>query len=229
MESTGPIVRINPYELHVRDVDWHDELYTGSSRPRNKSYFFVGRIGKGSIFGTLSHEDHRLRRSAVNPFFSKRSILAIEPLIQEKVDRFCHRLGSYAGKDEPLDLAAAYTSLTMDVITHYAFGEALGLIDLPDFGPKWKEMIKMTLESMPFVRHFPWAVDVLEAIPESVARRINESIALMLNFQHVISPYLNQLSSVQLTSVTGNPRSSDQGHCQGKRCAGGEQIAQDYL
>ena len=145
----------------------------------------MGRIGRGSIFGTVSHEHHHLRRSALNPFFSKRSIIGIEPQIQEKVDRFCHRLEAYAGKNEPLNLSAAYMSLTMDVITHYAYGEPLGLLDLPDFGARWREMIKMSLECMPFVRHFPWLMDVLEKVPYTVALKCSASIALMLYFQLV--------------------------------------------
>ena len=146
----------------------------------------MGRIGRGSIFGTVPHEHHRLRRSALNPFFSKRSIVEIEPQIQEKVDKFCRRLDTCAGGNEPLDLGAAYTSLTMDVITHYAYGEPLGLLDSPDFGAMWKEMIKMTLECMPFVRHFPWLMDVLEKVPYPVALKFSESIALMLHFQLVM-------------------------------------------
>lgn len=158
----------------------------------------MGRIGRGTIFGTVPHEHHRLRRSALNPFFSKRSILGIEPQIQEKVDKLCRRLGAYAGQSEPLNLEAAYMSLTMDVITHYAYGEPLGLLDLPDFGATWRKMIKMTLECMPFVRHFPWLMDVLDKIPYSIALKFSESIALMLHFQFVKAPIPLRLFKMRL-------------------------------
>lgn len=91
----GPVVRINPYEIHVKYLDWYDELYTSSNRRRDKSEWFVGRSGGNSIFGTIRPEHHRLRRSALNPFFSKRSIVGIEPLIQDKVNKLCNTVERY--------------------------------------------------------------------------------------------------------------------------------------
>ena len=37
----GPVVRISPWEVHVRDHDFHSELYTGPSRPRQKWEFWA--------------------------------------------------------------------------------------------------------------------------------------------------------------------------------------------
>ena len=180
----GPIIRINPFELHVKDPDWYDELYTNNRR-RDKSAWFVGRSGGKSIFGTIPHDHHRLRRSALNPFFSKRSIVAIEPLIQDKVNKLCDAVGRYIKSGKPLELQTAYMALTLDVISHYAFGETLGLVEKEGFSPDWKKALLDMIEAGTLNRHLPWLADCLMMLPDSVATAVSTPIAFFLQVQKV--------------------------------------------
>lgn len=40
----GPAVRINPWEVHVAIHEFHSELYTGPTRPRNKWSFYAKQV-----------------------------------------------------------------------------------------------------------------------------------------------------------------------------------------
>lgn len=41
-DAIGPIIRINPYEVHIMDSEFLDELFVGSSkRKTNKWYWSV--------------------------------------------------------------------------------------------------------------------------------------------------------------------------------------------
>ena len=137
------------------------------------------------MFGTISHERHRLRRSALNPFFSKRSIVGIEPLIQDKVNKLCNSVERYIQSGRPLELQTAYMALTLDVISHYAWGESFGLWDKEGFSPEWKKALWDMVEAGTVNRHLPWLADCLMLLPDSVAARVSKPIAFFLQVQKV--------------------------------------------
>ena len=65
-----PIVRINPREVHISDLDFLDEIYS-TSRPRNKDEIATSTLDlKISLGGTCQHAIHKgeqhLPRSSVN-------------------------------------------------------------------------------------------------------------------------------------------------------------------
>ena len=74
-----------------------------------------------SMFETMDHNLHRYRRAALNPFFSKRSVQALEPVIQEKVDELLGRRRKALNTSQVVDLSAAYAALTADLVSEYAF------------------------------------------------------------------------------------------------------------
>ncbi|KAF2871559.1 cytochrome P450 [Massariosphaeria phaeospora] len=179
----GPIVRINPHEVHVRDPDWYNELYAAGGRRRDKSGWFVGRSGGQSIFGTVHHDLHRLRRSALNPFFSKSSVAALEPLIQDKVNKLGHALSPHVESGTAIELHTAFIALTLDVISGYAFGNSFGLVEKPGFDSEWKTAISSMIEAGISNRHLPWLADIMMNLPDSVAATISPPVAFFLKIQ----------------------------------------------
>ena len=70
-------------------------------------------------FGTEPHALHKIRRTPLNPFFSKRSVVAFQPKIQEMVEDLCIGLKGCIKRDEVVHLRVAFLSLTLDVICTY--------------------------------------------------------------------------------------------------------------
>ena len=163
---------------------------TGPARRRDKSEAFAGRSGRDSIFGTVPHDLHRMRRVPINPFFSKKSITAIEPLIQSKVDLLCSALGEYApdGSDDKragqvIELGLAYMSLALDVISHYAFGKSYGLLQLPGFSQLWKDVVENIMESFALVRNLPWLPELFKKLPMPITRMLDKRMAFYLQME----------------------------------------------
>lgn len=88
---------------------------------------------------------HRLRRAALNPFFSKQSVAHLENTIQRSIDRLYFRLSSYAESGLPANLSDAFTAVSGDVISSYTFGKSYNLVEQDGFAPEWRTLMLVCL------------------------------------------------------------------------------------
>ena len=114
----GPIVRIGPDEVHVDDPSFYSEMYGSTSHRRNKSALWywmdgTGEFGDLSAFMTMDHNLHRMRRSGLGTYFSKRMVNELEPRIRDKVLLLRKRMLERAVTHEPVDLKDAYGAMTL--------------------------------------------------------------------------------------------------------------------
>ena len=109
----GPIIRINPYELHISDPEYIDKLYlsSASGEKRDKWPWYTKQFGTpGSIFSTAQHDHHKARRAALNRYFSMASVRRLQPLMDERVQQLLKRMRT-SREAIPLNLAfAAFTN-----------------------------------------------------------------------------------------------------------------------
>jgi cytochrome P450 len=111
-EKYGPVIGMNPYELHVIDLGFMDVIYTGHNHKRDKWSFYTQIFATpGASMNTNKH-DHQIRRSALNPFFSKSSIRNLQPLIDAKVDQLLERFGELQTSGDILVLNHATAAFT---------------------------------------------------------------------------------------------------------------------
>lgn len=109
----------------------------------------------------------RLRRGALNSFFSKRAVTQLEPVIQEKVDKLCRRFRGVLKTGEVIRAHAAYVALTMDVISQYSFARDDDYLSEYDFRLAWKETLEGAFEGGALLRQFPWMLPLMNSMPES--------------------------------------------------------------
>lgn len=66
------------------------------------------------MISTVGHEQHRVRRAALNRFFSKASVRRLQPVIEERIQKLIERLQNFRDAQEgiiTLDYAfAAFTN-----------------------------------------------------------------------------------------------------------------------
>lgn len=172
--KTGPIVRINPHELHIDDPDFYDKLNSFQGKWNKDPYTAHQFANPGSSVGTIDHDLHRKRRAAVLSFFSKQKIYALEPVIQSTIDKLCSKLEDYVETGQPLNLRNAYKCFAADVVAEYCFAESGGLLDKPDFShAHWREH-QQGLKAGLRARYLPsWYLPVVRGAPEWIRATVD--------------------------------------------------------
>lgn len=109
----GPIIRINPHELHVRDPGFFETLYAGSAHKRDRDPWHTAGLGLGgSLLDTVPHDLHRRRRAALSPFFSKAYTKRMLPVVEERVDALMRELVALKNAEAPVNFLHALSAFS---------------------------------------------------------------------------------------------------------------------
>ncbi|KAI4108775.1 MAG: hypothetical protein LQ345_007090, partial [Seirophora villosa] len=209
----GPVVRVNPYEIHINDPNIYHEIYVESPvRKSDKWSFSVGGVAlPGTLPMTASHDLHRIRRNALNQFFSKKQVLRLEPVIQEHVAKLCNKLEEYKNTGKPANMNHAYSALTGDVVAIFCFARSYKVLDQPDFAPDWfvslsffcplrlttsdREDVAIRFSQLVHLfNQFPWLIKVMRFIPRKVMALADHRIIHFLNREVMLA---NQIAKIK--------------------------------
>ncbi len=171
--------------MHLSDPDNYDKIYSIGGKFYKDPVFYSGTGDEYSGFATISNEDHRRRRAPLDPFFSRRAVLELEGVVQDKVAKLCRLVGEGIAQAKTVDLHAAFRAVSMDVITEYAFDDCWNQLDLPDLGQWFSDMgmnIGVTFWTM---QQFPFLLKPMKAMPPWAVRRLGPAMSDMLDCQDV--------------------------------------------
>lgn len=183
----GPIVRITPHELHVADPDFYTEIYAGPTRRRDKDPRLVRLAGQPmSMFATVDHSLHSSRRSILSTYFSKKSIAGLEDMIQRKVQKLVKRLNTACDQGTIVQLDAASSALTADIISEYAHGVSLDYLDDVNFNNEVADSILSLASVVHVLKFFPFLLDLSKFIPDEVLGKLWPHAANILRLQKLV-------------------------------------------
>ncbi|KAE8138621.1 cytochrome P450 [Aspergillus pseudotamarii] len=186
-ERYGPIVRINPREIHISDPHYYDEIYAPSTRRRNKDAEFVSFSGMlHSTLSTTDHDVHRFRRGIVNNLFSKKSICGLSHLVEEKVHKLMQRFEAFHRAQKVVRLDDAFAAMTSDVITHYCYGKSWDYLDDASLRTDVRQAVHDLTCSVHFNRIFPIFLAVLQKLPLRLLHAIHPGRSIVLDIQKTI-------------------------------------------
>ncbi len=194
-EQYGPIVRINPDELHCSDPAFTDEIYAGPGRMRDKWQHQLNTGGAGPVsvtgFSTVDHDLHRARKAPLSKFFSRQQMLKLEGEVHEFAMMTANKMLTSAGKSA-FDVKEAFNCYTADVISQYAFGEPMGFVAQEGWEPNFATWVKSFFKSAYMMRHNALGRKMAQVLP-FMADYLGEDIKAVMRVMNVTIPqYIGQ-------------------------------------
>jgi len=171
----GPIVRINPHEIHVDDPSWLDNLYTGPTRGIRDKYPPAAHLTgtPRGIFGTVPFEVHRKRRGAISALFSKSQAIKEEPVIYNKVELLFKRLDEQIKRDGFAEMRMNYLAFATDTVADYCLETSLKLLENEDKAVLWQDTITSLANTAPLARQWSWVTPLALKVPLWIVNGVN--------------------------------------------------------
>ncbi|KAI1121044.1 putative flavonoid 3-hydroxylase [Nemania abortiva] len=182
----GPIVRLSPDEVHIRDTAWVDTLLASPAQGARDKYL-PAAIQAGTplgVFGTSAHNTHRRRRAALNPLFSKSCAVGAEALVYDKFDLLVKRIDTQITRDGYSEMRTAFISFATDVVSEYCLGQPFGLLHDETKAQEWDNAIKALKKTIPYARQFNWIIPLSQKIPISLTKLVSVELARVVGMHH---------------------------------------------
>ncbi|KAK9779213.1 putative Cytochrome P450 [Seiridium cardinale] len=139
----GPIVRSSPYELHIHDPAFFEQLYRQDERWDKYAWAYDAFAGPGATVFTVEHDLHKARRQPLNSYFAKAKVAKRQDLIKRNVIKLCGRLSEFAAAPttgaasdkttKTVNLGAATSAFARDTAAEFIIGKNYNNLDEDDF------------------------------------------------------------------------------------------------
>ncbi|OOO05330.1 cytochrome P450 [Aspergillus oryzae] len=195
-QKYGPIVRINPKEVHIIDPTFYNEIYASGMRKRDKYEGFVRSLAADeSTVSTVGSEKHRFRRSILQNFFSKRSVMEFSSAIGERVEKLMRRLEVFEKTQTPVALDVVFSALTSDMITYICYGKDWKFLDHKDFNCDIHQAGVDFANFFHFNRFFPWVFMTLRALSPRMLALLIPGRAATFKFQESLLKHAIEMAA----------------------------------
>ena len=142
-------------------------------------------VSASTGFSTVAHSVHRKRREAINPWFSKRSIIATEDFIFAQAELLCDTVQQQLQNDQVAELRVNFSAFTIDVVCGYVFGGSLGLLKDARRALEWKRTIWAIATVTPYGKQFPWILPIVMKVPTSLLRMVVPDLTRVVDLYKV--------------------------------------------
>ncbi|KAI4230220.1 MAG: hypothetical protein L6R36_000185 [Xanthoria steineri] len=121
-QQYGPVIRINPFELHINDPEYYNQIYSFDCSLEKRDFHIQ------NVQHTGPYPRHRPLRRALDPYLSRTTVQRLEPLITHNIEALCRHFAAARSHKQPITLSHLYRCMTGDIITSYTLGKSYDLL-----------------------------------------------------------------------------------------------------
>ncbi|KAF2219180.1 cytochrome P450 [Elsinoe ampelina] len=168
----GPIVRINPREVHISDSSFYNTFYSMQNRLDKDQWFYDFNGDTLSGFATPDSERHRVRRKAIARYFSPATLVQVEKLVRRNVDSLSGRLASmHAAGKSVINLSDVFRSFSTDTVTQHCLVEGSNFLETDDFGHEYNTWVRTFSYMTTLNRHFTFLMPTFKKLPAWIVEK----------------------------------------------------------
>ncbi|ESK86458.1 benzoate 4-monooxygenase cytochrome p450 [Moniliophthora roreri MCA 2997] len=170
-ETYGPIVRVGSNELHFTDPAAYADIYSSSHKMAKDADFYGDTFQFGlppNVFSVTDPKAHSEIKSLLSSYFSRKGVLKLESVIQERIDKLISQLVKNH-KNSPTNMNHAFRSVTLDVITMYTLRTILDTTSFPSFEHPAILAIENAIAMAWVFRHLKTLGKVAQKLPQWLA------------------------------------------------------------
>ena len=186
-------MRIVPDELHIRDSEFYEEFYAKQGRA-DKYAAESARFGtESSTFATPDARLHSMRRAALNPFFSRQRIIALEGSIRHKAKMLVDNIRKFKISGKPFNLKNAWNAFVGDVITEYSFAIDYDHLNSEGFDTNWHQPVWAVTATGPLAMQFPVIPKIMNSLPLTLVEKLDPLFAMLVKLQRDLASEITKV------------------------------------
>ncbi|KAK4069323.1 hypothetical protein Trihar35433_5902 [Trichoderma harzianum] len=205
----GPVVRITPDEVSLSDPENYSTIYhVGTKYGKPDAYYHVFQA-PGSFFTAADNREHAKRRAPVNPFFSRKGVLELEPVVQEKAKVLLSKLRKDLDRasETPggfVELQDLYSAISIDVASDYSFDDCYNTLEKERYGRDFSDMVLGLLTSFWFFMQFK----TIEALALSLPTWISSALSPALKeYNKLVKGVRQNITNVKAQTLSQREKS----------------------
>ena len=118
----GPIIRIEPNHLHIRDIDAYNQIFCIGTKFNKDPKVYNLALSEGSFANNLVTRQVKGHRVLYSPHFSRGNVQAGEFVIKQYLHKFIDILETM---ESHIDLTLGYRALCADIVARCVLGKAI--------------------------------------------------------------------------------------------------------